>query len=135
MDNEKGSMIHLNPVYPASCGAEGLTHTNHKDINCPACLERMREAERPTMQYNFPRHKAVVTNGVYDQMIKVREEVREMFDAFVEEPDFEVFMGEVFDSYHALETLIRIAEEQRGISPHRVRQATEKKNADRQYYL
>lgn len=86
------------------------------------------------MRFNFPKTKFADENGVYEQLQHVQSEIKEMFEAYFNEPDIDIFAGEAMDASHSIETLLRILEEKRGVNLSKIRCLTERKNMLRHYY-
>ena len=123
-------MFHLHHCYPESCGeSDGIHCTNHKDVTCQNCLERMK----PKMNFTFPRTRFVDTTALYSQLQHLMSEVDELRKAYLEE-ETERVAEELMDVIHSAETFARKLQEQRGVNLFDVCRSVERKNMERGYY-
>lgn len=81
----------------------------------------------------FPRTKFVDENGLFQQLNHIQSEIKELFDAYFNEPSGRI-AEEAFDLIHSVETLLHKLEEEYGVNLDAVRDHVRSKNAARGYY-
>jgi len=85
------------------------------------------------MNHHFERTKFVDENGLWEQLNHIQSEVREVFDAYFNEPTGRV-AEEAMDLIHSVETLLHILEERYAVDLDCIRDHVRSKNTARGYY-
>jgi NTP pyrophosphatase (non-canonical NTP hydrolase) len=82
---------------------------------------------------HFPRTTFADKNGLWEQLNHIQSELKELFDAYFNEPSGRV-AEEAVDLVHSVETLLHILEERYGVNVDYVRDHVKAKNQTRGYY-